>query len=743
MTRYRPGSLGLLFSLVASCASAPPPAPLPQHAPVAVVAPPPPVAPVPPVAKRGDHLETLHGIARQDEYYWLRNKDTPEVLDYLNAENAYTEASTKASEPLQKALYDEMLARIKQTDLSVPSRHDGYFSYARTVEGQQYAIYCRKSVKGATADDRTGATATAPEEVMLDLNEMGKGQKFIELGAIEMSDDARHLAYTVDLTGFRQYTLHIKDLTTGVVATESVPRVDSIAWAADGKSIFYVVEEEIAKRPFRLYRHVLGTDVAKDALVYEEKDERFNLGVERTRSRAYILVAAASHTTSEVRYLRADHPEEALRLIEPRVQDREYEVDHRGDSFYIVTNYPVVEGGPKARNNRLVAAPVKSPGRAHWKELIAHREDVMLERIDLFNDWMVVSERADALPRLRVIPLGKEGSPVDIQLPEALHAVFPDANREFKTNWFRFHYESLITPDSVFDYDLHTHQLTLLKREEVLGGYDPANYVTERVHATASDGTQIPISIVRKKDLPAGAPHPMLLYAYGSYGISIPLTFDSNRVSLLDRGVVYGLAHIRGGGDLGKRWHDEGRMISKMNTFTDFMACAEELIKSGVTSSDRLVIEGGSAGGLLMGAVTNLRPDLWKAVVAEVPFVDVINSMLDETLPETVSEFEEWGNPKKKPEYDAMIAYSPYDNIAKKAYPSILVMTSYNDSQVMYWEPAKYVARLRAQKTDSNPLYLKINMEPAGHGGQSGRYDQLHQDAFVMAFMLGQLGIGK
>jgi oligopeptidase B len=732
----------LALVLVASACAAPQPKPQaqPQVKPAAAA----PAAITPPVAKRVPHQQTLHGRTLEDDYFWLRQKGTPDVENYLKAENAYTEAMTKATQPFQEALYQEMLGRIQQTDASVPHRKNGWYYYSRTVEGQQYPIYCRKSAKGAAKDDLTGDTAKSPEEVMIDLNELGKTQKFVGLGAIEISDDARWLAYSIDSTGFRQYTLRFKDLSTGKISPESIERVDAVAWAADNKTVFYVVEDDTAKRPYRLYRHVVGEDAAKDALVFEEKDEMFVLTVGRMRSGAYLISGSHSSTTTENRVLDAKKPLGAWQVIEPRVHDHKYYVDHGGNQFYIVTNSPAQPGGNKSVNFRLVTAPVATPGRAHWKELIAHRDDVKLDDAEVFADHLMLSERADALPRLRVLPLKKGAVAEDIKMPEALYAVFPDANEEFDASAYRFHFQSPITPDTVYDYDIKTKQLTQRKRV-VVKNVDPSQFETARTQAVATDGTRIPISLVYKKGMkpdPA-QPHPMLLYGYGSYGFSIPLTFSSDRYSLLERGVVFALAHIRGGGDMGKPWHEAGRMRTKMNTFTDFVACGETLEKMGWTAKDRVVIQGGSAGGLLMGAVTNLRPDLWKGVVAQVPFVDVINTMLDETLPLTVGEFEEWGNPKKKDEFEWIARYSPYDNVAKKEYPAILVESSYNDSQVMYWEPAKYVAKLRALKTDTHALLFKVNMEPAGHGGQSGRYDRLHETAFTFAWLLGQLGINK
>jgi oligopeptidase B len=512
-----------------------------------------------------------------------------------------------------------------------------------------------------------------------------------------------------------------------------VARVSSVAWAADNKTLFYVTTDP-AKRPFRLYRHTVGADPASDARLYEEKDERFRVGAYRSRSGAYVFFPVESHTTAEWRYIPATEPSAEMRLIAPREQEREYSVDHRGDLFYIVTN-------DKGRNNRVVTAPVSSPGRENWKELVPHRDDVMLEDIDLFADWGVFYERQDALPRIRVMNF-KSGDVDLLDFPEAIYSVSPSNNREFDTQTLRIDYESFTTPPSVYDVDMATKQRKLLKQQEVLGGYDPSRYTSERRYATASDGTKVPISVVYRKGFVADGKAPLLLTAYGSYGAPSDAEFRSMRVSLLDRGVVFAVGHIRGGGDLGKKWHDQGRMLNKKNTFTDFIACAESLIADKYTSRDRLVIEGGSAGGLLMGAVTNMRPDLFHAVVTHVPFVDVINSMLDESLPLTVGEFEEWGNPKIKEQYDYMKSYSPYDNLAAKDYPAMLVKTSFDDSQVMYWEPAKYVARLRTLKTDKNPLIFKINMA-GGHGGSSGRYDRLKETAFDYAFMLTEMGIEK
>jgi oligopeptidase B len=680
-------------------------------------------ASAPPVAKKISHTMTVHGTTLSDDYFWMRDKKNPEVISYLQAENAYTAAVMKPTEALQDKLYKEMLARIKETDTNVPYRQGGYLYYTRTEQGKQYQTFARR--KGSMS---------APEEVLLDLNEMVKGHPFMSVGEFDVSADTNLLAYSTDSTGYREYTLYVKDIRTGESA-KIAERCSSAAWANDNKTLFYVVDHPVNKNPYQLYRHTVGRAGA-DELVYEEKDEMFGIGVERTRSRGYMLLTSASHTTSEVRYVSADRPEDSMRLILPREAGHEYYVEHHGDEFFIRTN----ENG--ARNFKLVSAPVASPGRENWKDVIAHRPGVMLDSVDFFKDFYVISERGNATPRLRVVDI-KTGKDVDIRVPEPVYTISLGANHEFDTQKVRYNYQSFITPSSVYDYDVKSGKSELLKQQPVLGGYDPTQYKSERVYATATDGTRIPISLVYKKDLKLDGTRPMLLNAYGSYGIPSNVTFSSARLSLLDRGVVFALAHIRGGGDLGKEWHDAGKMMSKKNTFTDFIASAEYLSKAGYTSKDRLVITGGSAGGLLMGAVTNMRPDLFRAVVAYVPFVDVINTELDDTLPLTAGEWEEWGNPvKSKENFDYMLSYSPYDNVAAKAYPAMLVKTSLNDSQVLFHEPTKYVAKLRAMKTDKNPLIFKINMG-AGHGGASGRYDALHEAAFDYAFMLTQMGIAQ
>jgi oligopeptidase B len=672
--------------------------------------------PVPPVAPRRPHVDTVFGDVRPDDYFWLREKSDPAVRAYLEAENAYAERMLAPIAGLRETLYREMLGRIKQTDLSVPFRDGAWLYYTRTVEGQQYPIYCRKPAPDG------------PEQVMLDLNVMAQGQTFMSLGTWEVSDDGNLLAYTVDSTGFRQYALFVKDLRTGAVLPDRAARVGSVAWAADNRTLFYTTEND-AKRQYRLYRHALG---GTSALVYEEADERFSVAAYRTRSRAFIVMALGSLTTSEARVLPADRPTGAFQVVAPRRQDREYDVDHRGDLFYIRVN-------DTGRNFRLVTAPVRDPREANWREVLPHRSDVMLTGVDLFRDHWVRTERQEGLNRIIVTEFAS-GRSRPIPFPEPVYTAFPSTNAEWATTQFRYSYQSFVTPASVYDYDVRTGQSTLLKQTEVLGGYDARQYVSERVWITARDGVRVPVSLVYRRDVPRNGTAPMLLYAYGSYGSSSSVSFSSARLSLLDRGVVYALAHIRGGGEMGKAWHDDGRMLRKMNTFTDFIDVAEGLVRERYAAPDRVAIQGGSAGGLLMGAVTNLRPDLWRAVVANVPFVDVINTMRDSTLPLTVAEFEEWGNPAIADQYAYLRRYSPYDNLVRRDYPAILVTTSFNDSQVLYHEPAKYVARLRTMKLNDTPLVFAINMG-AGHGGASGRYDRLREVARDWGFVLWQLGI--
>ncbi len=672
----------------------------------------------PPTTEKKPKTTEINGDKLVDNYFWLREKSNPAVIAHLEAENAYAAAVMKPTEGLQEKLYTEILSHIKQTDVSVPYRWGDYFYYTRTIEGQQYPIFCRKL-----------KSVDAPEQIILDLNEMAKGQKYMSIGNFVPSDDGNLLAYTTDNTGYRQYTLHVKNLKTGELLPEAIERVDNVAWATDNKTLFYVTEDATTKRSDKFFRHVLGAD--KSDLIYEEKDELFDLGAARTRDRAVILMGAFSKTSTEFRFIPANDPNAAWKVIAARQPDHEYDLDHRGDMFYIRTN-------KGAKNFRIVTAPESDPAEKNWKEFVAHRPAVKIEDLNLFADHAVVSEWENGLEQIEIVDF-KTNQRHRIAFPEPVYSTGLRDNQEFKTTTLRYNYQSLTTPSSVFDYDMNSRKASLLKQTEVPGGFDKNNYKAERVFATAADGTRIPMSVVYKKTVKLDGSAPALLYGYGSYGISIPPTFSASRLALLDRGVVYVIGHIRGGGELGEPWRDAGRMMNKINTFTDFIACAEHLVNNKFTSKDRLVIQGGSAGGLLMGAVSNMRPDLFKAVVAQVPFVDVLNTMLDASLPLTTSEYIEWGNPNEKAAYDYMKKYSPYDNIHKADYPAMLVKVSLNDSQVPYWEGSKLVAKLRDFKTDKNPLILKVNMG-AGHGGASGRYDAIHETAFDYAFMLWQMG---
>jgi len=679
----------------------------------------------PPIARRQETIHAIHGHRLADDYAWLREKTSPEVIEFLDQENAYTRAVMKPTEELQATLYKEMISHIKETDVSVPFRAGAWFYYSRTEQGAQYPIYCRKH-----------GSLEASEEIMLDVNQLAVGESFMALGALTVSDDGYLLAYTTDTTGFRQYTLHMKDLRTGELLADQAQRVGSVVWTADNRTIFYSVEDEETKRQFQVFRHVVGRPQAEDVLVYEEADERFNVGVGRTRDKKYMVLESASHTTSEEQFLPADQPEGRWTVIEPRKENLEYTADHRDGLWYIRVN-------DTARTFRIVTAPVATPGRAHWRELMAHRDDVMLEDLELFQSFAVLEERFDGLPHLRILNFDPQGafagpSP-QIAFPEPTYSAHPHVNREFVTDTFRYGYTSLVSPTSVYEYDVLTNQSTLLKELEVPGGFDRSFYRSERLFATAPDGTKIPVSLVYRKDKKGEGTNPLYIYGYGSYGYALPVGFNSNRLSLLDRGFVLAYAHIRGGGDMGKPWHDAGRLMNKMNTFTDFIAITEYLTAHGYGDPHRVAMEGGSAGGLLMGAVANLRPDLYRAVLSHVPFVDVMNTMLDPTLPLTIAEYEEWGDPNQPEAFEYMLKYSPYDNLERKEYPAMLVKTSLNDSQVMYWEPAKYVAKLRTLKMDDRLLLLETNMS-AGHGGASGRYDYLKEIALDYAFLLQELG---
>ena len=681
----------------------------------------------PPVAPQVAHQEVRHGETVNDNYFWLREKTNPEVAKYLEAENAYTAAMTKDIQPFADHLYTEMLSHIKQTDLDVPVRRGEYLYYVRTEEGKQYPIRCRR--KGSME---------APEEVLLDLNELAVGKKFVGLGAAVLSDDQNLLAFTLDYSGFRQYTLRVKDLRTGQTYADSAERVTSVEWAADNKTLFFTTEDDVTKRPDTLFRHTLGEKSSEK--IFHEADELFDIGVGKTRDKKFLLVEIESKDTTEFRYLRATEPEKDFAVFLPREKKHRYYVDHRENEFFIRTNRST--NGKELKDFEVAIAPDTMPGRQHWHTFVSHTPGTLIEDIEPFKDFLVVEDKTEALNRLRIYHF-KESKWSSISFPEPVYSATAGANPEYDAETFRYNYQSMTTPPSVYDYSVKKGTSTLLKRQEVPGGYDPNQYASERLWATARDGTKVPISIVYKKGFPRDGSGALFLYAYGSYGIGMSATFSSARLALLDRGMAYAIAHIRGGNEMGEQWREDGMLMKKKNTFDDFIDSAEFLIKEKWTTSQRLVIEGGSAGGLLMGAVVNMRPDLFRAVHSAVPFVDVMNTMMDATLPLTVGEYLEWGNPNEKAAYDYMKTYSPYDNLEKRAYPAMLVTSSFNDSQVMYWEPSKYVARLRTVKTDAQPLLLKMKMDPAGHGGASGRYDRLKDTAFEYAWLLTQVGITK
>ena len=682
--------------------------------------------PHPPIAQRVEHKELWHGREFVDPYFWLREKENPQVRAYLAAENAYTEAMTAELAGLRETLYQEFVGRVKQTDTDVPVKDGPYYYYSRTVEGLQYPIQCRRKAAGDGAYDEG-----AREEVLLDANEMGKGLAYFGIGARAVSDDHTQLAYSTDVTGFRQYTLHVKDLASGALRADLAERVTSVEWAADGKTLFYVSEDAVTKRSNEVWRLEIG---GAAELVWEEKDELFEVGLTRTRDRKYLLIGSGATETSEWRVLDATTPRGEFTVVLPRERGHRYELDHRDGTFYLVTD----KGAP---NFRVIELAVGAHDLSAARELVPHRPDVLVSGIEVFRDYAVVSERFQALNRFRVLTFAT-GAWREIAFPETVYSAFAGAVPEFDSTTFRISYQSPATPPCTYDYDFATLDRTLKKQQEVFG-YDPVRYKAERLWATARDGVQVPISIVYRSDVKRDGHAPLLLTAYGSYGNAMPATFDPLRVSLLDRGVVWALAHIRGGNEMGEQWHKDGMLMKKKNTFFDFIDCAEYLIREQWTSKERLAIEGGSAGGLLMGAVVNERPDLFRAVHAAVPFVDVMNTMMDASLPLTVGEYLEWGNPNEPEAFDYMLSYSPYDNLVATDYPAIIVTTSFNDSQVMYWEPAKYIAKLRSLEHDDEPILLKCKLEAAGHGGASGRYDRWRDRAFQLAWLLAEIGVTR
>ena len=676
-----------------------------------------------PVAEKKPEELTIHGHTRIDNYYWLRERDNPEVIAYLEAENAYREEVMKGTEQFQKDLFDEIVGRIKQDDESVPYKENGYYYYTRFEEGKEYPIFCRKK-----------ESMEADEEVLANVNEMAEGYDYYQVGGLSISPDNRYMSIGIDTLSRRKYTIYIKDLGTGKMLEDRIPlTTGGSSWAADSKTLFYTQKDDETLRSKAIYRHEMGTDASGDVLVYEESDETFSTFVYKTKSKKYMVIGSHSTLTSEFRFLPSDDPRGEFKVVHPRERGLEYNISHYGDFFYIITNLD-------AKNFRLMKTPINRTGKENWEEVIAHREDVFLEGLEIFEDYLVLDERKEGLNLLRVIPW--DGSLEHyIDMGEEVYSVSISVNPDFDSKLLRYRYSSLTTPNTVLDYDMEKREKTVLKQDEVLGGtFDPANYEAHRIYATADDGKKIPMSIVYRKGLELNGTNPTLLYGYGSYGHTMDPGFRSYRLSLLDRGFIFAIAHIRGSQVYGRSWYEDGKLLKKMNTFTDFNDCAEHLIKENYTSPDHLYAMGGSAGGLLMGAVINLQPELYKGVIAAVPFVDVVTTMLDEDIPLTTSEYDEWGNPNEKEYYDYMLSYSPYDQVEAKEYPNLLVTTGLHDSQVQYWEPAKWVAKLRDMKTGDQQLLLYCNME-TGHGGASGRFEQFKETAMEYAFLFNLEGI--
>lgn len=673
----------------------------------------------PPVCPQRPYVITTHGHERQDPYYWLKERENPEVINYLSAENKYLDTVMSHLQPLRQELYEEITGRIKQDDNSVPYKSNGYFYYNRFTEGKEYTIHCRK--KGSL---------DAQEEIMLDENILAEGHDYYHQAGQLVSDNNSLLAFAEDTLSRRNYTIRFWDLENKSFLADAIPNTEggSFVWAADNQHIFYVKRDPVTLRSHQVWRHKLGTPVSADYLVYEEKDESYYTFISRSKNKQYVFIEVASTLTSETQYLAASNPLGDFKPVLPREHNHLYSVYQIDDLFYIVSNW-------EALNFRLMSVPVSvSAQKNKWKEVIAHRTDVLIEGIELFRDFLVVEERKNGLLQARIIPW-KSSDEHYLDFGEPAYTAYPSVNLDFDTDWLRYNYQSLATPNSIYEYNMRTHEKKLLKQDEILGGYNPSDYVTERFFVPVSDGSQVPVSLIYKKGFVKDGHSPCLLYAYGSYGASMDAYFSIGRISLLDRGFCYAIAHIRGGQEMGRQWYEDGKLLKKKNTFTDYIDCAEHLIKNNYTSTDKLFAMGGSAGGLLMGAVVNLRPDLFKGVIAQVPFVDVVTTMLDESIPLTTNEFDEWGNPKNKIYYDYMLSYSPYDNVERKAYPAILVTTGLHDSQVQYWEPAKWVARLRELKTDRNPLLLYTNLE-TGHGGASGRFEKYKETAMEYAFLL-------
>ena len=676
----------------------------------------------PPVADIHPTTLEKHGHERVDNYFWLNKRENPKTIEYLNAENAYTDKLMSPTKALQEKLFEEIKGRIKQTDTSVPYKLDDYVYYTRFEEGKEYPIYCRKKAAG-----------DAQEEIMIDANELAKDKGYLAVAGREISSQQNILAFAVDTVGRRIYSIYFKDLATGETLKDEIQNVTgNMAWANDNKTLFYTRQDETTLRWFRIFRHTLGADPSTDEIVFEEKDDTFSCFVFKTKSKQYIMIGTYQTLSAEYLYLDASNPNGVFAMLQPRERDHEYTADHFGGHFFMRTNLG-------AKNFRLMKTPLAKTTKENWQEVVPHRADVLLTGFQIFKDHLVLGERKGGLTQLRVMPWTGTGEHY-LQFEEPAYAAAFSTNLDFETRLVRYTYSSLTTPQSVYDYDMVKREKTLLKREEVLGGYDPQKYQTERLSAKASDGTIVPISLVYRKGVKKDGTNPLLLYAYGSYGFSIDPGFSSVRLSLLDRGFVFAIAHIRGGQDMGRSWYEDGKLLKKKNTFTDFIDCAQHLVNEKFTNPSRLFIQGGSAGGLLIGAVVNMRPELFKGAIANVPFVDVVTTMLDDTIPLTTSEYDEWGNPNDKPYYEYMLSYSPYDNVEPKAYPNMLVTTGLHDTQVQYWEPAKWVAKLRALKKDNNLLLMKTNME-AGHGGASGRYKRYQEIAFEYSFLLQLLGV--
>ncbi len=670
----------------------------------------------PPVAPKIPKVLETHAHQRVDQYYWMNDRENPEIIAYLEAENAYTKSVMAPTEDFQTELFEEMKGRIKEDDQTVPYFKSGYYWYVRYEKGDEYPIYCRRR-----------ENMDAEEEIILDVNQLAAGKAYYQVGGTSTTPDQKTLAFATDEVGRRIYTICFKNLNTGEIYPELIPEVTgNFVWAADNRTLFYSKQDPDTLRSHRIYKHTLGDDPKRDELIFEEADEEFTCMVHKSKTEEYLFIHSESTISSEMQFLRSDQADGKFQLLQSRIPHLEYAADHFGDQFWIKTN-------ADAQNFKIVKAPISNPSKENWIDVIAHRPEVLLEDFDLFSRYLVTQERTNGLTQIQIRPW--EGDPFSLEFEDETYTAWISTNPEFNTDLLRFGYNSLITPSSVFDFDMISKTKTLLKQQEVVGGHDPSLYHSERIWASA-DGVQVPISLVYKKSaFSKDGDSPLLLYSYGSYGYSMDAYFSSNRLSLLDRGFVFAIAHIRGGEDLGRHWYEGGKMLNKRNSFTDFIACAEHLVQEGYTSPAHLYAMGGSAGGLLVGAVLNMRPELFNGAIANVPFVDVVTTMLDESIPLTTGEFQEWGNPTDKEFYEYMLSYSPYDNVGAKAYPHLLVTSGLHDSQVQYWEPTKWVAKLREMKTDNNLLLLDTNME-AGHGGASGRFNALKELALEYAFLL-------